>query len=219
MRSFLLASSDRVTPLVSAAVAVVAVATVLGGVGTPTALSAQSAWDAPALVSPSVPSGASIFLTNPHGGDLGGLVTFRHAAGPVGLGYRVGIADQQGGDGVSVAGGIDFSGFLARAVDGSEIDVMWWSGVGASLGDATVVSFPLGAVLGWSGGGDGVTLSPYAGGHLALDIAASNDSNDVNLGGSFDLGVDLQLSSGLLVRFGGTFGDREALAIGARIGS
>lgn len=218
MRSFRPASFN-LTPLFSAAFAAGTVAMVMATAGAPKALSAQSAWEAPALVSPTAPSGASIFLTNPHGGDLGGLVTFRHEAGPVGLGYRVGVADQQGGDGVAVAGGIDFSGFLARAVDGSEIDVMWWSGVGASLGDATVVTFPLGAVLGWSGGGDDITLSPYAGGHLALDISAGNDSNDVNLGGSFDFGVDLHLASGLLVRFGGSFGDREALAIGARIGS
>ncbi|HSH74553.1 MAG TPA: hypothetical protein VLA09_02520, partial [Longimicrobiales bacterium] len=56
--------------------------------------SAQIAWDGPALISPAVPAGFSVFLVNPAGGDLGMLGTLRHSAGPVGLGYRAAIADE-----------------------------------------------------------------------------------------------------------------------------
>lgn len=187
-------------------------------IGGPGAVSAQTAWEAPPLISPAVPSGASLFLVNPHGGDLGGLITYRHAAGPVGMGYRFAMTDQNGGDGLAVSGGIDFSGFLSRAVEGSEVDVMWWSGIGAGFGEETVVSFPLGAIIGWTGRGGDVVLSPYGGGHVTLDVTTI-DSDNVTLGGSFDIGADLSLSNGWLVRFGATFGDREALAIGARIGA
>lgn len=180
--------------------------------------SAQIAWDAPPLVSHVAPAGVSLFLISPAGGDLGGLVTFRHAAGPVGLGYRFAVADESGTDGIAFAGGVDVSGFLARAVEGSQVDVMWWSGAGLGAGNETVVSFPLGALIGWSGQGTGAILSPYGGGHIVFDVSSAGQDN-LSLGGAFDLGVDVVLSSGWLVRFGGSIGDRDALAIGVRIGT
>ena len=181
--------------------------------------SAQTLWDAPPLVSHVVPAGVSLFVINPAGGDLGGLVTFRHDAGPVGVGYRFAISDQNGPSGdLAVAGGVDVSGFLSRAVEGSEVDVMWWSGAGIGLGNETVVSIPVGALIGWSGQGGDVILSPYGGGHVTLDISTS-DADNVHFGGSFDLGLDIVLSSGWLIRFGASLGDRDALALGVKIGS
>ena len=181
--------------------------------------SAQTLWDAPPLVSHVVPAGVSLFVINPADGDLGGLVTFRHDAGPVGLGYRFAISDQNGPSGdLAVAGGVDVSGFLSRAVEGSEVDVMWWSGAGIGLGNETVVSIPVGALIGWSGQGGDVILSPYGGGHVTLDISTS-DADNVHFGGSFDLGLDIVLSSGWLIRFGASLGDRDALALGVKIGS
>jgi len=170
-------------------------------------------------VSHVVPAGVSLFVISPAGGDLGGLVTFRHDAGPVGLGYRFAISDQDGSSGdLAVAGGVDISGFLSRAVEGSEIDVMWWSGAGIGIGNETVVSLPVGALIGWSGQGGDVILSPYGGGHVTLDISTS-DVDNVHFGGSFDLGLDIVLSSGWLIRFGASLGDRDALALGVKIGS
>jgi hypothetical protein len=90
--------------------------------------------------------------------------------------------------------------------------------VGLGTGQETIVSFPVGALLGWSGEGGGVILSPYGGGHVSLDVSTS-DANNVQLVGSFDLGLDVVLSSGWLVRFGASIGDRDALALGMRIGS
>lgn len=178
--------------------------------------SAQIAWDSPALISPSVPAGVSVFLMDPAGGDLGGLVTYRHAAGPVGLGYRLGIAEEAGPSGdLAVAGGFDVSGFLSRAVEGSEVDLMWWSGGGLGIGSETLVTIPLGLIVGWTGGTD-VTLSPYGGGHLNLDIW-SGPGDSLDLSGAVDLGIDLGFQSGWLVRFGVSIGDREALAIGLRL--
>jgi len=184
----------------------------------PVMASAQILWDAPPLVSHVAPSGLSLFLVSPQGGDLGGLVTFRHEAGPVGLGYRFAISDENGSSDVAFAGGVDISGFLARAVEGSEVDVMWWSGAGIGVGQESVVSIPVGALIGWSGQGGDVILSPYGGGHITLDVSTV-DQDNVRLGGSFDLGLDVVLSSGWLVRFGGSIGDRDALALGVKIGS
>ena len=179
----------------------------------------QTAWDSPALISPVAPAGVSVFLIDAAGGELGGLATFRHDAGPVGLGYRLALVDQSGVDsGIAVSGGVDVSGFLSRAVEGSEVDVVWWSGGGVGIGDETVVTFPVGLVVGWSGSGGDVVLSPYGGGHVSLDISTI-DNNTVDLSGVVDLGLDLAFASGWLIRFGATFGDRDALAIGVKLPS
>jgi hypothetical protein len=178
--------------------------------------SAQIAWDAPSLISPSVPSGFSLFLVDPAGGSLGALGTLRHSAGPVGLGYRAAIAEEAGSGDLAASFGIDIAGMLARGVEGSEVDLAWWWGAGLGIGSETVVSFPLGIVLGWTGSGGEVVLSPYGGGHIVLDIA-SGPGDDVDLNGAVDLGMDLVLSSGWMIRFGASIGDRESLAFGVRL--
>ena len=179
----------------------------------------QTAWDSPALISPVSPAGVSVFLIDAAGGELGGLATFRHDAGPVGFGYRLALVDESGVDnGIAVSGGVDISGFLSRAVEGSEVDVVWWSGGGIGFGEETLVTIPVGLIIGWSGSGGDVILSPYGGGHVSLDISTS-DMNSVDLTGVVDLGLDLVLPSGWLVRFGVTVGDRDALALGVKLPS
>ena len=181
--------------------------------------SAQIAWDGPALISPVTPAGVSVFILDAAGADLGGLATFRHDAGPVGLGYRLSLAEQGGPDGdIAVSVGVDVSGFLSRGVEGSEIDVVWWAGGGIGLGDETLVTIPVGLVLGWSGSGGDVILSPYGGGHVNLEISTL-DTNNVDLVGVIDLGLDLVLPSGWMVRFGVTVGDRDSLALGVKLPS
>jgi hypothetical protein len=177
------------------------------------AVSGQILWDAPPLVNHATPAGISAYLLAPAVGDLGALVTFRHDAGPVGLGYRVALADEPSGDGLAFAGGVDVSGFLARSIEDAPLDLMWWSGAGVGFGDFAVVSIPVGLLVGWSGEADDVVLSPYGGGHVVLDIS-DVDTDNVDFGGAFDLGLDVLLSSGWTIRFGATFGDRDALAIG-----
>jgi hypothetical protein len=49
-----------------------------------------------------------------------------------------------------------------------------------------------------------------------LDIS-SGPGDDVDLNGAVDLGMDLVLSSGWMIRFGASLGDRESLAFGIRL--
>ena len=179
--------------------------------------SAQIAWDGPALIGPVAPAGVSLFILDAAGGELGGLATFRHDAGPVGFGYRLAIAEQGNGD-IAVSGGVDVSGFLSRGIEGSEIDVVWWAGGGIGQGAETLVTIPVGLVLGWSGSGGDVILSPYGGGHVSLEVSTF-DNNNVDLVGLVDLGLDLVLPSGWMIRFGLTVGDRDSLALGVKLPS
>ena len=184
-----------------------------------TPASAQIAWDSPPFISPVSPAGVSLFFLSGSGDRLGALATLRHEAGPVGLGYRLAVTEEnEPGDAV-LAGGVDVSGFLGRGIENSEIDVAWWSGLGVGVGNETVVSVPLGIIAGWSGSSEsGVIFSPYGGGHVALDFA-SGEGDSVSFSGAIDLGGDIVLRSGWMIRFGATFGDREAIALGFKLPS
>lgn len=185
-----------------------------------TPASAQIAWDSPPFVSPIAPAGLSLFFLRADAERLGALATYRHEAGAMGLGYRFAITEEVGPDeDIAIAGGVDVSGFLARGIENADVDVAWWSGIGASVGNETVVSIPLGMIVGWSGESDtGVIFSPYAGGHVALDFT-SGEGNAVDFNGAVDVGADVVLNSGWMIRFGASFGDREALALGFKLPS
>jgi hypothetical protein len=191
----------------------------LVAVGFAVPVSAQVPWDAPPLVSSVSPAGVSLFLLRADGGRLGGLVTLRHDAGPVGLGYRLAVTEEAGPKDIALAAGVDISGLLSRGVEGAPVDVVWWSGAGVGHGDETLLSIPLGLLVGWSGSGDdGVIFSPYAGGHVALDESTA-DNDSVDFQGAIDLGADIVMTSGWMLRFGATIGStgRDALALGAKL--
>jgi hypothetical protein len=101
-------------------------------------------------------------------------------------------------------------------VENSEVDLIWWAGGGLGVGDETVFTLPVGVVIGWTGAGGDVLVSPYGGGHVVLDIA-TGAGDDVRFDGVIDLGVDLVLSSGWMIRFGASLADRESIALGVKL--
>lgn len=178
--------------------------------------SAQHAWDGPSLVGPHAPQGLSVLLAASGPGDaLGVLAHWRQDRAAFGLGYRAGLM-QSDADDLSVFAGVDVSGVLAGSIEDADIQVLWWSGLGAGVGDELAVTVPLGLVAGWRGLGDGNVFAPYAGAHVALDVA-SGEGDSVSLDASLDLGLDLTLVSGWVVRFGASLFGRDALGVGIRI--
>jgi hypothetical protein len=176
----------------------------------------QVAWDVPSLVAPGAPSGLSVLLLDAYPSDeLGVLATWRTSPAPVGIGFRGGLADQANGD---LAGlfGLDVSGPVASLEGAGDPTVIWWAGAGLGVGDELLLSFPLGLVFGWRGTNSDVTFRPYAGAHLTLDVV-TGPGDDLDLGASIDLGLDLGFRSGFMVRFGASVGDRDALAVGVRL--
>jgi hypothetical protein len=182
----------------------------------PGALAAQLSWDAPPLVGPASPQGLGIFLASPApGGNLGGIVTWRDDTASFGVGYRVGVGEDAGGHAAGLAG-VDISGALANGVEDANVKVLWWTGLGGGVGQNLTLSWPLGVVVGWTGESERAVFSPYAGGHVALDL--STRKNDyAHLRGVADLGLDIRVVSGLVVSFGASVGGRDALAIGLEL--
>jgi len=182
----------------------------------PVAAASQIVWDAPSMIRPGAPSGLSILLLEPYpGNEFGAMVMWRGAPAPSGIGLRVGVAEDRGGD-LAAMFGLDVSGPIANLGGSGDPRVIWWAGAGLGVGEELIASFPAGMVLGWNIQSDGVVFSPNIGGHIALDILTGR-GDDLDLDGSLDLGVDLGFNSGLAVRFGASLGGREALAIGLRL--
>ncbi len=173
----------------------------------------QVAWDAPLLVSPGSPAGWSLNLTDPWpGSGIGALATWR-GYGP--LGFRIGLAEGPS-DAVSVYGGIDASGAIARHSASFPFDVDWVTGAGIGVGEATLVSFPLGLSLGRRLHADGVTFIPSVTPRVVLDAWFGDDRprSGADLELAVDLGMDIAFQPSWMIRFGATLGDRSALSIG-----
>lgn len=177
---------------------------------------AQAAWDSPMLSPPQPPPGLGIYLIEPAGGDLGGMVTWRSGGGPANMGFRIGVAEDEPDDDVVVFGGVDFSGGLRAG--GFPLDLSWIAGLGLGVGDAVLVSAPLGISMGGSLTGDGVTFVPYASPRIVLDAlfngGEGGDDSDLDLDFALDLGVDVYFRPGWGIRLAGTLVEREAVAVG-----
>lgn len=173
----------------------------------------QVAWDAPLMVAPNSPAGWGVYLVDPSpGSGIGVMSTFRGSSAPGGLGYRIGLAEGRGDD-LAVYGGIDVSGYLIRHSGDFPMDIAWVTGAGVSAGNDLLLSFPLAAVFGRDFQADGVWFNPYVGPRVNLD-AWFGDRDGLRMRLSADLGVDISFDPGWAIRFAGSLGDRNAVAVG-----
>lgn len=181
----------------------------------PSGASSQAVWDSPSFLHPGAPWGLTVALTDQApGSGLGVLALWRRSAAPVGLGFRAGISEAPGDD-VSALFGVDVSGSLTRALGTGGPAALWWSGAGFSVGDDVIVSLPLGAAFSWAWHGDGLSVVPWVGGHMAVDVLMG-DRSDLDLDAAVDLGMDM-VFSGWVVRLAAALGGRDAVAVGVRI--
>jgi hypothetical protein len=175
---------------------------------------AQVAWDSPMLMPPGVGDGFGIFLVDVEGGSLGAMVTWR--APGWNFGVRGGVAER--GDDVGLFAGFDVNGALTRSTRDFPLDMDWVFGAGLGVEDGVRISAPLGISVGHTFTGDGVTFLPYVTPRIVLDAFLGDEDegerDDMDLELAVDLGLDLRLTSQFLIRFGGTVGDRDGVAIG-----
>jgi hypothetical protein len=176
---------------------------------------AQVAWESPMVLPPQDQPGLGIYLMDAAGGGIGVMGVWSGGHAPR-MGLRAGVAEDRRPArerGIAAFFGADFTGQLVQQTAEFPLQIDWLLGAGASLGNHFRVDIPLGVTLGHQFRADNVRLLPYltprvvvggefsGGGGLGLDLA-------------IDLGVDLGFQPTWSVRFGGTFGDRSALAIG-----
>jgi hypothetical protein len=176
--------------------------------------SAQVAWDAPFLMPPKQEAGFGLYLTDPDPGNLGFVGTWRSGSGAPALGFRLGFANDWR-DKLTVLGGVDVSGALTRSTSEFPLDIDWIFGAGMGIGRFARISFPLGISAGHTFVGDGVRFTPYLTPRIALDarMGGGLDSH-VDMSFAMDLGLDIAFRPTWRIRFGGTIGDREAVALG-----
>lgn len=174
---------------------------------------AQTKWDSPMLMPPNPMGKLGVYLVDPADLNTGVLATYRPAGK---LGFRLGIADGPGQDDLTIFGGAEMTRILRPASDDFPLDIAWFVGAGAGLGDYTIISVPVGLTLGNTITGDGVNFTPYFGLKVAMDVylGDARPRDDLDMDIAVDLGIDLQFQGGWIIRFGGSFGDRGAVAIG-----
>lgn len=184
-------------------------------VGVPAPASGQIAWETPLMVSPYAPAGWSLLLTDPEPGQgIAAVVGWRTAAMPVGFGLRAGIGEGQDGD-AAVFGGVDVSGILVRYTDETPFDLIWVAGGGFGAGDHVLLSFPLGLTAGWDLTTESADFRPYVGPRVVLDgRIGEGHRDDLDLEAAVDVGLDMALDQGLVLRFAASLGGRDALAVG-----
>lgn len=202
-----------------------AVASLLGlvvGLGFAASAEAQIAWDAPLAVHPYQVSGWTVWVADADPADFAVIGQWRGASGETDFGLRAGIGEDRFDD-VSVFGGVDVTGPLLRQSDPA-FGLDWVAGAGLGVSEDVLLSIPFGIVVGWDIPLESATLQPHAGPRVILDAwfgdddspgsGPGRDDDDVDLELAVDLGVDLVFDSGWTLRFAGTAGGREALAIG-----
>jgi hypothetical protein len=188
----------------------------LGTVGT---IQAQVAWDAPLMVPPAAEGGLGIFLIDAAGAgaNVGVLGTWRARTGQPRMGLRFGIADRDGDD-LAVIAGADFTGTLTRVSPDLPLDIDWIVGLGAGFADWTRISAPFGLSFGHTFVGDGVRITPFLTPRVVLDANIGSDvpsaEEGMRLRFATDLGVEFGFGPNWRIRFGGTFGQRDAVGVG-----
>lgn len=176
---------------------------------------AQVAWDSPFLVGADTPAGWGFYVSDPTpGGGIGVMTTWRRSDAPGGTGFRLGLAEDPTDD-LAVFAGVDVSGPILAAGEDIPVDVIWITGGGLGARDGILASFPVGIAVGRAFEAEEVWFHPYASPRVVLDARFGGDEgSDLDLEVAVDVGMDLAFDPDWTVRFGGTIGERRALAIG-----
>lgn len=187
------------------------------------ASAAAQGWNYPSFHHPQIVSREFNFgLAD--GGDFGTALLFQWREG-FGLGteldFDVGFADPDDGDTRFIVGG-GFARRIARATTEMPLDLTLTAGLYAAFADPTVVRLPIGLSVGHRFPLEGaMAVTPYVHPRVSVDFCSDcfEDADDNGLSINFDLGVDLELSRMLSLRFsalfagGDLFGDDDGFGI------
>lgn len=187
-----------------------------------TSVAAQG-WNYPSFHHPHIMSREFNFALA-DGGDAGTALLFQWREG-FGIGTElnldVGFADPDLGDTRFIVGG-GFARRLTSATAEMPLDVLLTAGVYGAFGDPNLLRIPVGLTVGHRFPLEGaMAVTPYVHPRVSLDFCSNcfDGGDDTGLSINFDLGVDLELSRQLSLRFsalfagGDLFGDDDGFGI------
>jgi hypothetical protein len=148
----------------------------------------------------------------PSGGSTGVEGMYRIASGKFDLGFKVGFLDRDGGDAVLLAGVEARQRVITHNAD-FPLDGALVVGVGAWLGDATLIFLPVGLSLGRRIAVEGSALSivPYL--QPTLTIIGGDNVGD-NVAFTLGLGADFRFTPRFDGRLSAGLGDLDGVSLG-----
>ena len=178
----------------------------------PAARSHAQAWAYPAFQPPRVI--AREYNFGIADSDFGGatlVFQWREQSGPqTQFSFDLGIADSEIDDSDLVAfGGIALGHRLGTATNDVPLDFLLTGGIYLAIGEITLFRLPIGLSLGHRFDlGGGMALTPYIHPRVSLDVC--NDCGGSDIGLTFDLGANFQLSRSVSIRGAAIFGGDDS---------
>jgi hypothetical protein len=177
----------------------------------PGATSDAQAWAYPSFQPPRLtPREYNFGLANSDNGGTSLVFQWREQAGPVSqFSFDVGIADPEGRESDIVAfGGVGFARRLGSPTDDVPIEFLWTVGAYLAIGNDFFFRVPLGLSLGHRFDLDGMALTPYLHPRLSLDFC--DDCGGTDLGITFDLGANFEVSRTVAIRAAAFFSGSDS---------
>jgi hypothetical protein len=178
----------------------------------PAARSNAQAWAYPSFQPPRVITREYNFgIADTDRGGSSLVFQWREQSGPATqFSFDVGIADTEGRDSDLIAfGGIGLAHRLSAATNEVPIDFLLTGGVYLAIGDGTFFRLPVGLSLGHRFVLDGaMALTPYLHPRVSLDVC--NDCGGSDIGLTFDLGANFELSRTVSIRAAAVFSGSDS---------
>lgn len=169
---------------------------------------ASAQWSAPSYMPPRPGEDIGVYLA---AADGLAIQAIWRQHGNLNLGVRAGYMDSHSG----VVAAAETWGPVFTGGGTFPVDVSWTLGAGAVMGDGTSAEIPVGISIGRTISFHPFVLQLY--GHPRLSLILRDgieNEEETELGGLFDLGMDVTTDRGLTLRLGTTLGTFNALGIG-----
>ena len=178
----------------------------------PAARSDAQAWAYPAFQPPRVITREYNFgIADADRGGTSLVFQWREQSGPATqFSFDLGIADAEGRNSDLIAfGGIALAQRLSSSTSEVPIDFLLTGGVYLAVGDVTLFRLPIGLSLGHRFDLDGsLALTPYLHPRVSIDVCNNCGGSDIGL--TFDLGVNFELSRTVAIRAAAVFSGSDS---------
>lgn len=164
----------------------------------------------PTFMAPAQSSELGVYLMDIEGGDIGVEGIWRRNLGSFDLGLRGGFYDFES-DGAATVG-VELRNPLA--VRDLPLSLAFTAGAQAIFVDEAAIGLQAGLSAGHTFAPGGATVTPYIHPRLALVDGWGGNDDGFDLEVLADLGVDVDLSGGLSVRFGANLGEGADWGLG-----